>query len=330
MKYILPLLLLTFFLSACSEHNDVVSGSLIIVDSLGWQDSEEYIFSASSVINIINNELYVLDMDTSVFKVYDVETLKFKRSFGRPGRGPGEFMYPSSFTFDASGNIVVCDFANSRIQWISRDGEFIKSQRFHPPGKVYCFDDTVYTSTAHFVPEYKLIKLTDTSIDTISNLESVCKAMELIDENRNLEIVKCADKMIAFPRNSVGEFYSFENKEIKTTVSGDKTVIEEYSKTSNAVIENNCFWIVERTFSNKPESNSDGELKTITRMKDEYNVNEFLRKYSSDGTLKEQYELPRNILTLEGEILAMNKSWVFITNYNGIIMKLEKQKICGD
>ncbi len=319
--YALISVLMAVLLIACSENPEVKSGRLAIVDSLGWQDSDEYAFSESSVTGIRDRELFVLDTYTSVFHVYDVETLKPVRQFGGSGRAPGEFMFPSSFTFDETGNIVVADFANSRIQWINRDGDFIRAIKIHPLGKVYNFNDTIFAATAHFASDYKLIRINGTAIDTVSSLEEVCRKMGLHDEGRHLEIVRMGDSMAAFPVNSVGKLYLYNGAGIVNTISGNESVIDEYSKSSNAVIAEKGFWTIERTFGKNPVS--DNQERSISRMKDENDVREYLRLYSFDGIILEQYKLPDRIMTLQGETLAMSDSMIFVTNYDGIIYKLK-------
>ncbi len=321
--YTLIAALMAILLFGCSESQEAKSGKLSIIDSLGWQDSDEYAFSESTVSRIRDRELFVLDTDTSIFHVYETGSLQFKRTFGGSGRAPGEFMFPNSFTFDREGNIVVADFANSRLQWITQEGDFVKAINFHPLGKVYNFNDTIFASTAHFAPDYKLVKINGTAIDSVSSLDEVCRKMDLHDEGKHLEIVRMGNRMAAFPVNSVGELYLYNGSRIVNTISGNESVEKEYSKSSNAVIDEKGFWIVERTFSEKPKSSD--KLKTITRMKDVYNIREYLRLYSFDGILLEQYKLPDRMMTLQGETLAMSDSMIFVTNYDGIIYKLKME-----
>ncbi|GIS82548.1 MAG: hypothetical protein CM1200mP15_11800 [Dehalococcoidia bacterium] len=47
--------------------------------------------------------------------------------FGSSGTGRGELIRPSDVSVDDSGDVYVCDWANSRIQIYSPDGRFITS-----------------------------------------------------------------------------------------------------------------------------------------------------------------------------------------------------------
>jgi DNA-binding beta-propeller fold protein YncE len=52
---------------------------------------------------------------------------KFIRSFGRWGSGDGEFKTPHDITMDGSGNLVVADRGNNRIQFLTQEGKFLAS-----------------------------------------------------------------------------------------------------------------------------------------------------------------------------------------------------------
>ena len=46
-------------------------------------------------------------------------------SWGEPGSGPGQFNVPHGICVDHQGRVIVADRENSRLQWFSRDGEFL-------------------------------------------------------------------------------------------------------------------------------------------------------------------------------------------------------------
>jgi DNA-binding beta-propeller fold protein YncE len=47
-------------------------------------------------------------------------------SWGEPGSGPGQFMLPHGIAVDATGNVLVCDRENDRIQVFTADGGFVR------------------------------------------------------------------------------------------------------------------------------------------------------------------------------------------------------------
>src|SRR5216117_1372151 len=53
-------------------------------------------------------------------------TGKLLASWGEPGTGPSQFMLPHGIAVDATGNVLVCDRENDRIQTFAADGRFIR------------------------------------------------------------------------------------------------------------------------------------------------------------------------------------------------------------
>jgi DNA-binding beta-propeller fold protein YncE len=71
---------------------------------------------------------------------------ELKRSWGTPGKGPGQFFIPHGIAVAADGRVFVCDRENDRIQIFSPDGEYLTewsdTQRpthlvFDPQGRAY-------------------------------------------------------------------------------------------------------------------------------------------------------------------------------------------------
>jgi len=50
---------------------------------------------------------------------------ELKRSWGEPGRGPGQFYLPHGIAIDVEGRVFVCDRESDRIQIFSPDGEYL-------------------------------------------------------------------------------------------------------------------------------------------------------------------------------------------------------------
>jgi sugar lactone lactonase YvrE len=55
----------------------------------------------------------------------------FIKSWGAPGKGPGEFDLPHSLVFDAQGLLYIADRSNGRIQVFDADGSYIRESQ-HP------------------------------------------------------------------------------------------------------------------------------------------------------------------------------------------------------
>jgi len=50
---------------------------------------------------------------------------KFIRRWGKTGSGPGELMRPAGLVCDSTGNIIVVDSGNDRLQVFSGDGKVL-------------------------------------------------------------------------------------------------------------------------------------------------------------------------------------------------------------
>lgn len=62
------------------------------------------------------------------------------RSWGEPGRGPGQFYLPHGIAVDAEGIVYVCDRESDRIQIFSPDGEYLSEWTDTQRPTHLCFD----------------------------------------------------------------------------------------------------------------------------------------------------------------------------------------------
>jgi len=76
--------------------------------------------------NHITNEVVVFDGGNRCIYIFSSDG-KFKMKIGRPGQGPGEFMFPCLLTIDYKGNIYAYD--GIRMQIFSKDGKLIGTFR---------------------------------------------------------------------------------------------------------------------------------------------------------------------------------------------------------
>ena len=53
------------------------------------------------------------------------------RACGRRGSGDGEFCHPSGLAITRSGEIIVADYQNDRIQFFNEDGQFLRCLGSH-------------------------------------------------------------------------------------------------------------------------------------------------------------------------------------------------------
>jgi len=73
-----------------------------------------------------NGDIYVTDgyQNARVHRFASDGTLK--KSWGAPGKAPGQFHLPHSIAFDDDGNLLVCDRSNRRIQIFTPDGQYLR------------------------------------------------------------------------------------------------------------------------------------------------------------------------------------------------------------
>ena len=62
-------------------------------------------------IHVANNCVYVSDCDNDRIAVFQLSG-EFLTSFGKEGRGRGEFRHPHGIVFDCDGFLYVCDRLN--------------------------------------------------------------------------------------------------------------------------------------------------------------------------------------------------------------------------
>jgi len=75
----------------------------------------------------------------------------FIKTFGRKGKGPGEFDLPHSLVFDAKGLLYIADRNNARIQVFDADGKYIGESKHPgtPCGLFMTVDQTIWLAHGH-------------------------------------------------------------------------------------------------------------------------------------------------------------------------------------
>jgi DNA-binding beta-propeller fold protein YncE len=73
-----------------------------------------------------NGDFYVSDGYGNSRVVKFSSAGKYLLSWGKPGRGPGDFQVPHSIQVDSKGSVYVSDRENNRIQIFDANGKFIK------------------------------------------------------------------------------------------------------------------------------------------------------------------------------------------------------------
>ena len=73
---------------------------------------------------------------------------KFIKTWGKPGKGPGEFDTPHKLALDSQGRLFVADRGNNRIQIFDKDGKFVAEWRQfgRPSGLFIDKHDVIYVA----------------------------------------------------------------------------------------------------------------------------------------------------------------------------------------
>jgi len=73
--------------------------------------------------------IYICDSSNNRIQVFD-EAGHFRRTLGRGGNGPTDFLSPNAISQDIQGNIIVSDRLNYRIQVLTPDGKYISGFKY--------------------------------------------------------------------------------------------------------------------------------------------------------------------------------------------------------
>ena len=108
------------------EEDRVPETTLTAILELGGQYGEpDHAFSHPWDVEVDEEDnLYVLDGDNHRIMVYSSDG-EFLRQIGSAGSGPGEFYGCRDFCLGGNGRIFVAEAGNSRIQILTREGEYL-------------------------------------------------------------------------------------------------------------------------------------------------------------------------------------------------------------
>ena len=114
----------------------------------------EFSFPKGTAYNAKNRMVYMMDMGNNCVQVLNSD-LTFSRTFGKNGRGKGQFDSPRGIACDSTGKVYVADMWNHRIQVFTADGKFLmmfgrfgddRGELDRPVGVAIDASGTVYVS----------------------------------------------------------------------------------------------------------------------------------------------------------------------------------------
>jgi sugar lactone lactonase YvrE len=113
-------------------------------------DGNDTFNSPSDVVVAPNGDIFVADghgEKTNARIVKFSKDGKFIKTWGKVGKGPGEFDVPHGLAMDSAGRLFVADRSNDRIQIFDQDGKFLTEWRqFGRPSGIYIRDDILYSA----------------------------------------------------------------------------------------------------------------------------------------------------------------------------------------
>ncbi|RMX48668.1 hypothetical protein pdam_00026014, partial [Pocillopora damicornis] len=118
-----------------------------------YGDENGQLKNPADVTFLNDDEILVADQGNQRIQQLNVQTGNFVKSFGKKGSGDGGFMFPVSVCITSDGRfIVVAEFANSRIQVFSMDGEPVFKfgdsgpERLDLPADCVCYEERFFVT----------------------------------------------------------------------------------------------------------------------------------------------------------------------------------------
>ena len=132
MKNIFIALTALLLISGCTGDKKIKHGSLVLVDSLDVSEDIDHCLKYVIASRLSNDNIYVTDGWS--FNIYSKD-FRLLNSFGKKGKGPGEFMFATDFRI-MNDTLYISDLANGRIQMFDINGHYLKSETSMLPMKV--------------------------------------------------------------------------------------------------------------------------------------------------------------------------------------------------
>lgn len=99
-----------------------VGGEFITSVGTSGRKPLQFHFPLGITFNAANHRFYIADYDRIHVLNYD---LSFFKTFGKEGRGKGQFANPWDVACDGTGKVYVADSKNCRVQVFSAEGAFL-------------------------------------------------------------------------------------------------------------------------------------------------------------------------------------------------------------
>jgi NHL repeat len=126
---------------------------LMTLGKQGGGRDAEYFYQPNAVAIAKNGDIFVseghADAEGTPARVLKFDRNgRFIKSWGKLGKGRGEFIQPHALAFDSKGRLFVGDRSNNRIQIFDQDGNYLEewTQFSRPSGIAIDSNDTIYVA----------------------------------------------------------------------------------------------------------------------------------------------------------------------------------------
>ncbi len=123
--------LMMFFLGGFFSMFSVVSAEVTLRKISHLFDISHNFSEPSDVAVSRDGRIYVVDGVNNTVKVFSSNG-DFEFSFGKKGKGDGEFLFPLGLDIGLSGNVYVADSGNHRLQIFNSKGKFLRRVNLPP------------------------------------------------------------------------------------------------------------------------------------------------------------------------------------------------------
>ncbi len=299
----------------CDRKVESKAGKLSVIDSLGWQEDENYNFGGLVYTAIKDNELFVADPSACEIRIYDFETMKFDRKFGVKGHGPGELNFIGPFTISESGDIIVPDPSSLTITIFDKSGQYKETLKTDFPNSVKFFNDKMYVMEYSTKPQCCIKTIEDGNEVKILELDSLFTKSNLETDSRNYDYTCRGESEFAVLYFMGDRFFDLKKqKEISFPNDGNG----KYFVAGSFIENGDSFYILQATMEN-PEAGM--ECETAKDYKIATGTKDFIYEYDYESNLMKTIKLPNDVLFFPQSLTVANGYVVAQDVYTGNVYK---------
>ena len=147
------------------------------------EEEGEEVVPVDVAVSADGKELFVTANNSHRVVVFDAKG-KYLRGWGGEGEEDGQFRYPATIALDVSGNVLVVDVLNARVQKFSPEGTFIASF-----GGVGGKPGTFFRPKGIAVDEAGSAYISDSFLGTIQVFDSDGELQHIVGEGSEVKVL---------------------------------------------------------------------------------------------------------------------------------------------